>query len=287
MTTPAPLLTEGNLQAQGVYLSGGSVLSSGQLTGEQVSVLAAAGGSQVELRSPDAVLGLAVQPGAVPTDWQGRIGEVPDLAQQLTGPVSPLVTPGTAVVTGEIQGQRVGVVAVTGDVQAPQGTVHIGGNFQGRGPAPNAAQALVTGKVDVSAGDRGNGGEVVIWSDRTTQFTGEIRARGGASGGDGGLVEVSSKGYLDFQGVVDTRAPQGQTGTLLLDPTTILVVGSTPATATLANVANFANPNSDGSESRILNTLINEHHHEQRQFVVFRRQRPHCARGRQSKRRVL
>jgi len=261
VVTPAPLVNEGSLQAGGVYLSGGTVLSTGQLTGNQVSVLAAPGGSQVELRSPDAVLGLAVQAGAVPTDWQGRIAEWPDLAQHLTGPVSPLATPGTAVVAGEVQGQRVGVfgerVAVTGDIQAPQGTVHLGGNFQGRGPALNAAQTLVTGTVDVSAKEQGNGGEVVIWGDRTTQFTGRIAARGGASGGDGGLVEVSSQGYLDFQGAVDTRAPQGQTGTLWLDPTTILVVGGLPATATLANVANFANPNSDGSESRILNTLIN------------------------------
>ncbi|HAN44930.1 MAG TPA: hypothetical protein DCQ32_00030, partial [Cyanobacteria bacterium UBA8156] len=261
VATPAPLVNEGSLQAKGVYLSGGTVLSTGQVTGEQVSVLAAAGGSQVELRSPDAVLGLAVQTAVVPTDWQGRIAELPDLAQQLTGPVSPLATPGTAVVAGEIQGQRVGVfgerVAVTGDIQAPQGTVHIGGNFQGRGPAPNAAQALVTGQIDVSAEERGHGGEAVIWSDRTTQFTGQIAARGGANSGDGGLVEVSSKGYLDFQGAVDTRAPQGQTGTLLLDPTTISVVASPPANATLGNAANFANPNSDGSESRILNTLIN------------------------------
>ncbi|NJK60062.1 MAG: filamentous hemagglutinin N-terminal domain-containing protein [Oscillatoriales cyanobacterium SM2_1_8] len=261
VATPAPLVNEGHLQAQGVYLSGGTVLSTGQVTGEQVSVLAAPGGSQVELRSPDAVLGLAVQAGAVPTNWQGRIAELPELAQQLTGPGSPLATPGTAVVAGNVEGQRVGVfgerVAVTGDIRAPQGTVHLGGNVSGSGPAPNAAQTLVTGQIDVSAGDTGNGGEVVIWGDRTAQFSGRIAARGGTTGGDGGLVEVSSPDYLDFQGEVDTRAPQGQTGTLLLDPTDIRVVLNPPAAGNLTNVANFANPNTDGPESRILSGLIN------------------------------
>jgi len=47
---------------------------------------------------------------------------------------------------------------------------------------------------------------------------GTIFARGGLNGGDGGFVEVSSHGVLDFVGTVDNRAPQGAAGTLLLDP---------------------------------------------------------------------
>ena len=54
---------------------------------------------------------------------------------------------------------------------------------------------------------------------------GALSARGGAQSGDGGKIETSGH-YLDMQGQVDTRAPQGQTGSLLLDPTNIYIAAS-------------------------------------------------------------
>ena len=39
----------------------------------------------------------------------------------------------------------------------------------------------------------------------------------------GGFVETSSRGVLDFQGLVDLRAPHGAAGTLLLDPSDIMI----------------------------------------------------------------
>ena len=59
---------------------------------------------------------------------------------------------------------------------------------------------------------------MILWSDVLTTFAGTIFARGGEQGGDGGFVEVSGKQQLAFTGTVDTRAPHGQSGTLLLDP---------------------------------------------------------------------
>ncbi len=72
----------------------------------------------------------------------------------------------------------------------------------------------------------GNGGNVAVWADNTTRYYGNISARGGANSGDGGFVEVSGKHYLDFGGTVDTRAPLGQAGTLLLDPDEIQIVNA-------------------------------------------------------------
>jgi len=60
--------------------------------------------------------------------------------------------------------------------------------------------------------------------DSQTTFAGTIFARGGGdSAGNGGFVEVSSKGALSFAGSVDTRAPNGLAGTLLLDPQDIVI----------------------------------------------------------------
>jgi CHAT domain-containing protein len=78
--------------------------------------------------------------------------------------------------------------------------------------------------IRVDAVDQGNGGEAIVWADGRTDFAGTITAKGGANGGDGGFVEVSGKESLGFTGTVDTTAINGATGTLLLDPTDILIV---------------------------------------------------------------
>ena len=72
--------------------------------------------------------------------------------------------------------------------------------------------------INASATGHGHGGKVVLWSDNQTTFAGTILAKGGAKSGDGGFVEVSSHGLLNYRGMTDTRAPNGATGTLLLDP---------------------------------------------------------------------
>ncbi|MCP4709921.1 MAG: filamentous hemagglutinin, partial [Planctomycetes bacterium] len=69
----------------------------------------------------------------------------------------------------------------------------------------------------------GDGGKVIVWADQATAFYGEISVRGGELGGDGGFVEVSGKDFLEYRGFVDTRAPLGQAGMLLLDPTDITI----------------------------------------------------------------
>ena len=110
--------------------------------------------------------------------------------------------------------------------QTGGGTILIGGDAHGVNPdIPNAKNTSVAAgaKFKADAIASGNGGKVVVWADRTTRFAGHASARGGAQGGNGGFVEVSGKGYLDFKGTVDTRAPLGQRGTLLLDPTNITI----------------------------------------------------------------
>lgn len=105
------------------------------------------------------------------------------------------------------------------------GTIHVGGAVHGRGPGPTASRVSIAAgaRLEASATQSGDGGEVVVWSEQETRFAGLIQALGGADGGDGGFVEVSGREQLDFQGLVSTMAPRGQAGTLLLDPTNLTI----------------------------------------------------------------
>ena len=145
----------------------------------------------------------------------------------------------------KLLGDKVGLIGnarvdASGDLGG--GQVLIGGNFHGAGPEQNATAAYVGRDVliDASANVRGDGGKVVVWSNQATRFYGSIKATGGARGGDGGSVETSGKAWLDFQGHVDTRAPLGRTGSLLLDPTDITIgTGATSSGGTCVLTACF------------------------------------------------
>ncbi len=142
-------------------------------------------------------------------------------------------TGGTVVVTGE--NIEVSGAKINASGQAGGGTVLIGGDWGGGNPntslvsnpsaylepyaVPNASTVSVDAAsiINASATNAGNGGKVIVWSDEATTFYGTILAKGGALSGDGGFVEVSGH-QLSFNGLVDTSAPNGTKGTLLLDP---------------------------------------------------------------------
>ena len=121
------------------------------------------------------------------------------------------------------------------------GKILVGGDYGGGRPIPGivnnqsavleneAIPTATTVTVDsattfnASATVNGHGGKVILWSDVLTTFAGTIFARGGEQGGNGGFVEVSGKQRLAFTGTVNTLAPNGQTGTLLLDPYNVTI----------------------------------------------------------------
>lgn len=152
--------------------------------------------------------------------------------------------PGTKGGTILVSGEHIKVAAARVDAsgRAGGGKVLIGGDWGGGRPDKSlvnnqaaklesfAVATATTVSVDgattinASATERGHGGKVILWSDAQTTFAGTILARGGAQAGDGGFVETSSKGQLAFTGNVDTRAPHGAAGTLLLDPADYYIV---------------------------------------------------------------
>ncbi len=135
----------------------------------------------------------------------------------------------------DVFGER---VVLTGQAQVDAsgseggGGIRVGGDFQGKNPdVPNAQRSYIGRDVVLraDASDSGNGGRIIVWSDDQTRAYGTISARGGAQGGDGGFVEVSGKHGLAFDASVDTRAANGRTGILLLDPDFIDIQATGPA----------------------------------------------------------
>lgn len=133
---------------------------------------------------------------------------------------------------GEVQvlGHHVavsGTAALDASGAAGGGAVLVGGDYQGRNPAVRNATATYVGpraSVKADATVAGAGGKVVAWSDEATRAHGSFSARGGPTGGDGGLVETSGA-FLDVSGArVSATAPVGKVGQWLLDPTDLRIV---------------------------------------------------------------
>ncbi|WP_138498718.1 CHAT domain-containing protein [Nostoc sp. PA-18-2419] len=278
---PGAIINAGNLAVgtgQNLNLLGGTVVNTGQLSapGGQITVTSVPGQNWVRLSQPGNLLSLEIQPLASnsnqPNNWTIPIASLPELLTvgntgltanadgtvQLTGSnVKIPPTPGTSIVSGKVDassqtggtisvlGKRVGVIDANINTSGTNGggTVLIGGDYQGKGTLPNAEQTYVNSNSVINADSNlhGNGGRAIVWGNDTTQFFGKISARGGANSGNGGFVEVSGKNFLTFNGVVDTFAPKGNFGTLLLDPSTLTIIDGAAGTgdfdATAGNIA--------------------------------------------------
>jgi filamentous hemagglutinin family protein len=167
---------------------------------------------------------------------------------------------GSIVATGD-------KVSVTSDAQmdasgpAGGGKINIGGGWQGQDASIRNANATVveSGAVlKASATDNGNGGEVVVYSDTQnsagmTRVAGELLARGGANGGNGGRIETSGH-WLSTDGAKGSAsAAKGEGGQWLFDPYNVTITG-----ATSNNAVSSGTWTASGSPSTIANTAIND-----------------------------
>jgi filamentous hemagglutinin family protein len=136
------------------------------------------------------------------------------------------------------------------------GEILIGGDFQGKNPL--ISNATFTGieegaKINADCNIEGKGGKVIIWSDHTTRYYGNLSAQGGREGGDGGFAEISGN-YLTFNGPVNLKSSQGNPGHLLLDPINVTIsnanqtsginLSTTPATLNCGVSPNIINTTS-------------------------------------------
>ena len=115
------------------------------------------------------------------------------------------MTTGTTVISGDVtadgnQGGTIGIlgqqVALIGaDVDASGntagGTVLLGGDKLGSGSVPNATATVIdnTSTVQADALDTGDGGRIIAWGNDLLRMAGQLFARGGPNGGNGGFIE--------------------------------------------------------------------------------------------------
>lgn len=107
------------------------------------------------------------------------------------------------------------------------GDIRIGGDYLGQGDTATAKNLFVDTITlfYIDALKDGDAGRTIFWSDGDTVFKGNVYARGGIDGGNGGFVETSGKVNLTAQGFVDLTAEKGRKGLYFLDPTNILIQG--------------------------------------------------------------
>ncbi|MEM1252542.1 MAG: CHAT domain-containing protein [Cyanobacteria bacterium P01_H01_bin.21] len=270
-SNPGYLINLGDLQVasgQNLRLLGGSVMNAGTLSAPDGTITLVAvtdNTRQVNPTQTDPLLTLSIEPwsetglnsyitpASLPEMLTGR-GE--DSANTLitqsdgtawlmqTAAATP--TAGHITVSGTVSSAG-GQVALLGDqislldahinTDSPNqgGRIYVGGSYQGMGPLSNATNTQVDRDTILSANaiEQGDGGQIIVWSDEATYFSGHVRAQGGDLGGDGGFIEISGKSHLEFGGQFSLRAPHGESGTILFDPDNIRIVGG----GTLADVA--------------------------------------------------
>ncbi|MBC7436194.1 MAG: filamentous hemagglutinin N-terminal domain-containing protein [Bdellovibrionales bacterium] len=162
---------------------------------------------------------------------------------------SPGQNGGRIVVTAHHTGLFGANIDASGDTGG--GTVLLGGGFQGRGlTVANATASYLSADAVVRADavSQGNGGTVVLWANESTRAYGTITARGGATGGSGGMIETSGH-WLDVTGLsANASAPQGAPGNWLLDPADV-TIGTGTTSGSLST--NFFTPDSGASASTV------------------------------------
>lgn len=101
------------------------------------------------------------------------------------------------------------------------GNLFIGGSDHNRSLLMPDARSTIVEKgafLRANALESGSGGVIFLTGANSLTALGELQAQGGSLGGDGGFVEYTTYGFLDFNGHISTLAPNGKNGTLVIDP---------------------------------------------------------------------
>ncbi len=134
------------------------------------------------------------------------------------------------------------------------GRIDVSGE-QGGGAVDVHAPEIVlgpSGRIDASATVQGDGGEIILFAEQGVSVQGEILARGGAEGGDGGFIETSGLQRLEIGSTPDASAPHGAPGTWLVDPSNIRIVSGFATNLTDTGISASAGNFSSTADSAVL-----------------------------------
>ena len=261
---PSAIINAGDLSVSDgntLSLFAGSIANTGTLTAQEGNIIVTAVPEKniIRISQPGHILSLEITPPDTEAgEWNLSVYDLPALltgnnspeglvvdenSQTVTLNETPIPTAsGSNVIAGELDvsgetggniyvlGEKVGLyqAQLTAEGNSGGGNLFIGGDYQGEGTLPLAERTFVSqgSQLNANALLAGDGGQVIVWSEEVTAFSGEITAQGGEQAGNGGFVEVSGKEALTFNGSVDVSAPQGETGTILLDPQDIIIADS-------------------------------------------------------------
>jgi filamentous hemagglutinin family protein len=162
---------------------------------------------------------------------------------------------GTLSATGQqggtvdvLSSDRVVLAAANVDASGSQkgGLIRVGGDFHGTNAnLPNAKTTTINGATRLKAD--GGQGQVVVWSNDTTDHYGSISAN------LGGNIEVSSHGTLTYAGAADA----GMGGSLLLDPKNIIISATAGPAAYALIDPHISAGNNFGAFVTLLGTTTN------------------------------
>ena len=202
----------GRIDAIGSNAGGAVSVVGNRVTQAETSVIDASGASRGGSVMVDAVETMTVD-GAIRANGSfGAGGEV--------------VVTGQSVVINDN-------AAISSDGATLGGRVRAGGDFQGRDTGLREADLLtVSSGARLSADSTGgNAGTVIAWANHDTVFFGDVSATASGPSGNGGLVEVSGKEYLYFDGSASVGSAGGKAGTVLFDPGNVVIGATNPGTA--------------------------------------------------------
>jgi len=106
------------------------------------------------------------------------------------------------------------------------GEILIGGDQEGNNALiPNAEFIYLSDESQVFADalDNGDGGRLITFASDTARIYGNLFARGGINGGNGGFIETSGLRGFELTGVPDASAVSGRGGVWLIDPYSITI----------------------------------------------------------------
>lgn len=239
-------------QADGsVRLDGGlgDVINSGGIYASNLGNEATADGGKIEVTGQN----VTTSPESIITAAGGEMGgdgggvKIDAVGTTMVQGKVDVSAPGAGAKGGkaEILGDRVGLfdgAKVDASGGAGGGTVLVGGDYLGGrasgdlpdrvkledGPVKNATATVManTAEIRADANQEGDGGKIILWSDEYTAFYGQLLARGGVAGGDGGFIETSSLVNLQVGGSAQAQSFFGRSGLWLLDPLNVSITSA-------------------------------------------------------------